>query len=73
MREREREERVLEIMTSMVNKLIEEGPLHLDSMSKSYKESNEMGLCLMAFSRLEAEGIIVQKSSGKWKISKRKV
>lgn len=73
MDKQERENRVLEIMTNMVNKLLEEGPSSLNSMSETYQKSNEMGLCLMAFSRLEAEGIIVQKSDGRWKVSKRKM
>ncbi len=66
-----REKRVLEIMTNMVNKLLEEGPISLTSMSESYRSSNEMGLCLMAFSRLEAEGLIIQRPDGKWKLSRR--
>lgn len=73
MGKQERENRVLEIMANMVNKLLEEGPSSLNSISKAYQKSNEMGLCLMAFSRLEAEGIIVQKSDGRWKVSKRKM
>lgn len=73
MENKERENKVLKIMTNMVNKLREEGPSSLNSMSEAYQKSNEMGLCLMAFSRLEAEGIIVQKSDGRWKVSERKM
>ncbi|KXA90675.1 hypothetical protein AKJ61_00080 [candidate division MSBL1 archaeon SCGC-AAA259B11] len=67
----ERENRITEIMTKMANDLEENGPLSLTEMSKPYREENEMGPCLIAFSRLEAEGLIVQKPNGKWKISQR--
>ncbi len=66
-----REKRVLEMMTNIVNRLLNEGPLSLNSMSNPYRSSNEIGLCLMAFSRLEAEGLIIQRPDDKWKLSRR--
>lgn len=71
MESKTREERVLEIMTNMVNNLLKKGPLSLNAMAEPYRSSNEMGLCLMAFSRLEAEGLIIQRPDDRWKLSRR--
>lgn len=71
MESKTREERVLEIMTNMVNNLLKKGPLSLNAMAEPYHSSNEMGLCLMAFSRLEAEGLIIQRPDDRWKLSRR--
>ncbi|KXB05723.1 hypothetical protein AKJ50_00040 [candidate division MSBL1 archaeon SCGC-AAA382A13] len=68
-----REERVTEIMSEMVNTLDEEGALSLATMSEPYIANDETGLCLMAFSRLEAEGLIIQQLDGKWKLSERRI
>lgn len=64
-----REKRITEIMSEIVDALSREGPLSLSSMSESYRSDGEMAPCLIAFSRLEAEGLIVQRSDGKWEIA----
>lgn len=66
-----REKRITDIMSEIVNSLSREGPLSLSSMSKPYCYSGEMGPCLIAFSRLEAEGLIVQRPDGKWKVAEK--
>ncbi len=69
----EREKRIKEIMGEICNRLSEKKSLSLEEMSKPYRKSEEIGLCLMAFSRLEAEGIIAQKLDDTWTISERKI
>lgn len=64
-----REKRIAEIMTDILNKLLESGPRSLEWLSDQYRSSDEVGLCLIAFSRLEAEGLIVRDPAGKWKIT----
>lgn len=71
MKPEDREKRVTEIMTKIVNNLHKEGPLSLGTIAEPYRTNNEMGLCLMAFSKLEAEDIIVKDSDGKWKFEKK--
>lgn len=66
-----REERITDIMSEIVNSLSREGPLSLSSMSKPYCHSEEMSPCLIAFSRLEAEGLIVQHPDGKWRVAEK--
>lgn len=64
-----REKRITEIMTDIVNNLSEKGPHRLREMAEKYRPKNEVGLCQIAFSRLEAEGIIEKRSDGKWELS----
>lgn len=66
---KKRERRNTEIMNEMIKNLQENGPLTLTELSKKYRKSKEMGSCLIAFSRLEAEGLIIRKPNGKWKVS----
>lgn len=60
-------------MTEIISTISEEGPLSLESISQAYSSSGEIDLCLIAFSRLEAEGLITQRSNGKWKVIEKDV
>lgn len=61
-----REEKIADIMTEVANKLLADGPLTLESMVAPYEEG-EMGPFLIAFSRLEADGMVVKDTDGKWR------
>ncbi|GEM_PF-2480181 len=63
-----RENRIVEIMNEMVSSIQDDGSLTLTEMAEPYRSSGEMGPCLIAFSRLEAEGLIVKQPDGKWRI-----
>lgn len=68
-----REERINKIMNELLNSLIQRDPRSLTWMSEQYREENEVGLCMIAFSRLEAEGLIIQRPDGKWEVSEEKL
>lgn len=59
----------MEIMSEIVNSLSEDGPRSLKWMAEQYARSKKVGLCQIAFSRLEAEEIIEKRSDGKWELS----
>lgn len=61
-----RERKIAKVMSEIAGRLLHDGPVTLNSLSAPF-EKKEIGLFQIAFSRLEADGMIIKDSDENWR------